>query len=153
MIVLTPVHDTRCAEAVLWELLHERPPEANISHMVMPSPDQHRRFVHNHPYRVWYIIWDNDLLSGIDSTDPIGACLLTNRNEVGIAILKKHQRHGYALNALRELLSMHEPLEAQIAERQGHFIANVSPYNEASINLFKAVGGVHIQNTYRIDYP
>ena len=44
------------AAHVLYALLKERRPEENISHMAMPSWEQHRAFVEAEPYDAWYLI-------------------------------------------------------------------------------------------------
>lgn len=127
----------------LYELLAERPQEANISHREMPSIEQHRQFVHRRPYRVWMLIENEE---GI----RVGAVYLTERNEVGVAILKAHQRRGYALAALQEFLRISDPLPPIPAVRAASFVAHVNPSNEASIRLFECLGGRHIASTYEL---
>lgn len=125
-----------------WKLLLERPEEANISHSGMPSMEQHWKFVLHSPYRVWYAILNQDQVK-------IGTILLTWRNEIGVAILKEHQRKGYAEAAIKQLMEMRKPADGIPGERSGHFLANVAPTNEASIALFNKLGKV-IQWTYRL---
>lgn len=116
----------------LFQLLKEREPHQSISHKKMPSLEEHVGFVKSKPYRAWYLAYvDNDF---------VGATYLSKQREIGVSIFKEHQRKGYAEAAIRELMRRHP----------GEFLANVNPANAASIALFKKLGGIHIQNTYRL---
>ncbi len=147
---LVNVYDTGMSGyAFLYKLIEERTAEESISHGEMPEYSEHVRFVNSKPYFAWYIIE-----AGIDvhaSIQKVGACLITHKNEIGIAIAKEHRRNGYARQALTKLLTMHDPLPAQPSKRGAHFVANINPGNEASIKLFTGLGARHIQNTYQFD--
>lgn len=132
------------AEEVLWQLLRERPPEANISHRHLPTREEHARFVASHPYRSWYLIQ-----AGAPPTF-VGGCYLTRHNEIGIAILQAYQRRGFARAAVLELLRTHDPLPAIAGERRGRFVANVAPGNAASQRFFASLGATVVQHTYEI---
>lgn len=127
----------------LYRLLEEREPDESITHAKMPTYEEHLAFVRSDPYRAWYIITDR----GVE----VGSCLLTHNNEIGITIAKEHRRKGYAREALVLLTKLADPLPASASVRNGHFIANINPANEASIKLFSKLGFRHIQNTYRLD--
>ena len=127
----------------LYQLLRERPSEATISHGAMPTFEQHRAFVTRQPYRKWFIIATGD-------GEWVGALNLTDRNEIGIAILKTHQRRGYAIAALQCLQVTVEPLQAEPGVRRGRFVANVALANNASHALFLKAGGEGIQITYEL---
>lgn len=126
-----------------WQLLEERPAEASISHRQMPTWRQHEAYVLNHPYVAWYAILNDDSFA-------VGTVLLTKHNEIGIAILRAHQRNGYAREAVSEIMRMHDAAPALPGERRGTFLANVNPNNPASIALFKSLGGRLIQHTYEL---
>jgi RimJ/RimL family protein N-acetyltransferase len=119
---------------LLWRCLAERPKRANISHDGMvPLWENHVDFVKVNPYREWYIIKifiDDEWMS-------CGNVYITNRNEVGISIIKQYQRRGIALSVLQKISADKE------------LIANIAPRNYPSQRLFKKLGFVHIQNTYR----
>lgn len=127
----------------LYKLLQEREPGESITHAKMPTFEDHRAFVRSDPYRAWYIISD----WGVD----VGSCLLTRNNEIGITIAKEHRRKGYASGALVLLTKLLDPLPASPSVRNGQWIANINPANEASIKLFAKLGFRHIQNTYQLD--
>ena len=122
------------ANALLYDLMKERPAYANISHKVLPSFDEHCEYVRGKPYRAWYVIEAGD-------GNRVGAVSLTHKNEVGIAILKDYQRKGYARRAIEELLRLYpeKPL-----------LANVAPANYSSQLLFLNLGGSLIQLTYEV---
>ena len=129
----------------LYRLLGERRPEESIAHRAAPTLEQHRRFFESHPYRAWYLVEAAEGAPGF-----VGACTLTNGNEVGVFVLRAFQRRGYARAALQELMRRHEPLPAIPAQRPGRFVANVNPANAASIALFQALGFRHVANSYEL---
>jgi RimJ/RimL family protein N-acetyltransferase len=120
----------------LWELLKERPPEANISHKEMPTFEEHIKFVDRMPYAVWYFINPDE-----DTNQILGSLYLTVDREIGIAVKRGFQGKGIGKGALKELFRIH----------RGPFYANVAPTNDASAAFFLANGFEHIQNTYKIE--
>ena len=125
---------------VLYQILKERPAKANISHKVMPTFQEHVRFVAGQPFRYWYLIKVDDCY--------VGALQAAKDNSIAIAILSGHEKHGYATEALRLFLDTHEPLPEIPAIRSGHFIANIAPGNEPSVALFRGLGCKLVQETY-----
>jgi RimJ/RimL family protein N-acetyltransferase len=131
----------------LYQLLAERPPEANISHRDMPTPEQHKQFVHRRPYAAWYLIEQHGRVDtlpesepGIPGSWPVGAVYLTQAREVGIFVLRVHWGKGHARAALEELRRLHP----------GPILANVAPGNERSHRFFQAAGGRLISQTYEL---
>ena len=49
----------------------------------MPSKKEHSRFVSAHPYRVWYLVYNNKSL--------IGSVYLHTDNSVGINFIEYHE--------------------------------------------------------------
>jgi len=134
MITLQDVRQHSDALKVLWQLLEERPPEANISHGGhLPEWTDHRAHVETHDHMGWYLI----MAEGI----PVGAVYITKKGEIGIGILKAHQRKGYAKAGIRAVMAKHPREE---------YLANVAPGNQISANLFWGLGGDIIQVTFRI---
>lgn len=115
----------------LFKLLAERDPVANISHKKMPSFEQHQHFVESAPYRAWYILFRDH--------EPIGATYLTDKNEIGIAILKSHQGNGYGKHAIRMLMDRHP---------SGRYLANIAPRNARSLAMFEGMGFELVQLTF-----
>jgi len=119
---------------LLYGCLSERPKVANISHDgKLPKFGDHVAFVESKPYREWYII-----KVMVDGTwMSCGNVYITKNNEIGIFILKYYQRRGIALSVVKRISTGKE------------VFANIAPKNYPSQKLFKKLGFVHIQNTYR----
>src|SRR5690242_5870948 len=93
---LTSVNGNPDAAPLLFELLLERPQHAWISHGEMPSRSAHEAFVQTHPFRYWYLIETEGTY--------VGAVECTYNNEIGVHILKRHQRKGYGEKAAQTFL-------------------------------------------------
>ena len=147
MIKLIPVHKAYRYVELLYEILQERTTDMSISHLAVPTFAEHRKFVASDPYRHWYFaILDDRMRNNI-----VGTAYLTMNNEIGIQVRRDHQRQGYGRELLAKLLAEHKPLPAEPGVRQGQFVANINPANEASIKLFTGLGAKLIQHTYRFD--
>lgn len=127
---LLSVYERPDRALVLYQLLEERDPSANISHKAMPSWEDHVRFVESKPYEAWYFI---------ENATIAGACYLSRQNEIGVAVFKAHQGNGYGPWAVQALMLKHG---------RRRYLANVSPHNERSAEMFEGLGFTHIQNTY-----
>lgn len=134
---MTPIHlvdvyaDTSLmAIPFLYDLLAERDPAANISHHEMPSYEEHRSFVEWKPYKAWYLIYLGE--------DRIGSVYLTDKDEIGISLLKGYHGNGYGKQAVYLLMQMHP------AKR---YLANIAPGNSRSIAMFEKLGFVFRQLT------
>ena len=121
----------------LYRLLAERPADANISHREMPTPEQHKQFVHRRPYAHWYLIEGN---IGGGPLALVGSIYLTHQREVGIFLLRQAWGRGNARAALWWLRRLHH----------GRILANVAPANKRSARFFQAAGGRLIQHTYEL---
>ena len=117
----------------LYELLAERKSKTFISHKIMPTWEEHVKFVKSKPYSKWYII--------NSGSKKIGTILLTFENEVGIFIKKNIQHKGAGTFALKLLVKENPHLR---------YLANISPKNKESIKFFKKNDFKLIQYTYEI---
>lgn len=132
------------AVEVLWDLLLERPDYANISHDGKPDRNRHVSFVLAHPYREWCLIMaEADGPADFTITQRwVGAVYITHQNEIGIAILKRYQRQGYARQAIDLMMQRHP---------RDHYLANVAPANHPSHRLWESFPEhAIVQLTYRI---
>lgn len=124
---------------VLHGLLDQR--RHAISHAGQPGYDAHRAFVFAHPYRAWYIVADGD--------GPSGAVYLTDRNEVGINMVR-----GLGPDTVRAVLDYvrgaHEPLPPVASVRGAGFFVNVPMSDDALRAALGALGHVEIQTTFRV---
>src|SRR5262249_40196581 len=126
-MVLTDIRYHEQGWQVAWQLLQERPPEANISHAGGVTVEAHRAFVQSYPYRNWFVI-DSDPVKdeqGVATTVPVGCVYVTKQNWIGIAILKGWKRLGYAERAIQNVIDFLPPLPAIPSERQGYYVAHV----------------------------
>lgn len=146
---LVPVERAMYGTAILWEIMVERsePSEhdTNISHKELPTRTDHENFVVNHPFWLWYLIMDANL------GKFVGQIRVSVRNEIGIGILKRYRRKGYATAALEELMATVTPQPYDPSMRRAGWVANINPKNSASVAFFEKHGFHHIQNTYLRD--
>lgn len=140
VVGLTTVYGDDIAMSVAYQLLCERESHENISHRKMPTWQEHLAFVGSKPYPEWWAIL-------VDSESPdcfeMPGCLyVTDRNEIGVGILKTYRRRGIAEAALRFLI---DPRKTR------PLLANINPANNASIALFAKLGfGGPVQVTYEL---
>ena len=118
----------------LYEMLKEREPNQSIS-FSMPTWENHVKFLDNKPYPHFYIIMENG--------EKVGNIYLTDHDEWGYFILKKHVGRGLGTKAFIELVKKHP---------KDYYYANINPDNEAAIHqAFDKFAGRLIQYTYKID--
>ncbi len=133
-VILQDVRQNSDALRVLWDLLEERPPEANISHGGhLPEWTDHQSHVEHHDHLGWYLI--------MAEGKPVGSVYITNRGEIGVAIFKSQHQKGYAMAGIKAVMEKHPRPE---------YLANVAPTNGPSHHLFQKLGGELIQYTYRV---
>jgi RimJ/RimL family protein N-acetyltransferase len=123
----------RRAPQFLYQLLQERKPHANISHRVMPTWQQHCKFIARRPYSAWYLV-----KSG---TEYVGAVYLTAANEIGVSILARWHGLGLGPRAVRTLMRKHG---------RRRYLANINPRNKRSIRMFRQIGFKIVQETYEL---
>lgn len=121
-MILRDVHSTLTAKHLLFALLKERRPEQSISHMSMPTWEEHVTFVRSQPYEHWYLIEADGYFRG--------SVYLTRQREIGVAIFEGCRGQHYAEDAVGELMRLHP----------GRFLANIAPGNAASLALFAKLG-------------
>ena len=150
MLSLVPVKEERGAAKILYEWLRVRSteddPYTNISHRVLPTWQQHLRFVHSEPFRLWVLIANNHA-----PRNYLGYIYGSERNEIGIYLGKDHRGQGIGTRALELFISEHKPLPALPSRRRGCWLANINPANEPSIRMFERLGFKRIpQVTYAL---
>lgn len=123
--------DREVASDILWMLLSERPPEANISHQQMPTLTEHLAFIEGRPYFVWYLV-------DVGEDRHVGAVYLTRMREIGVGILRRYRGNQYGRSAVHMLMERHP----------GRFLANVAPANYESQSMFLDMGFRMISQTY-----
>ena len=78
----------------------------------------------------------------------VGALECTDRNEIGVHILKKYQRDGYGTEAMKLFFRTHKPLPSVKAVRNGRWLVNVAPDNEEAKAFFRRLGFTKVQETF-----
>ena len=129
---LLDIYSLKEAPELLYELLLQRRPEANISHRSMPTYQAHLDFIASRPYQAWYIIEADG--------EFVGSVYLSKAREVGLFLFSQHQRKGYGRTVIEELLKLHP----------GRLLANIAPRNVTSQEFFRDLGFVLIQVTYEL---
>jgi len=96
----------------LYELLKKRDPIVNISHKVMPTMEEHEKFVSSNPYTKWCII--------LLENKKIGAAYLSKQDEIGVSFLPKYDSQINKKIVFTKLM--------KLIPRKKYF-ANVNPKN------------------------
>lgn len=130
------------ATEFLYELMKERDPEINISHKELPTYEEHRRFVHSMPYRLWYLIEQD--------AEWVGYISATANNEIGIVLRKQYRGIGIGPEAVLLLMRAHEPNPHRASLCNGRWLANIAPGNERSRRMFEGLGFRKIQETFAL---
>jgi RimJ/RimL family protein N-acetyltransferase len=117
----------------LFGLLSERDDITNISHIEMPTFNQHHWFLLTRPYLEWNLI--------VAAGERIGSIYVSRDHEIGIFILKAHRGKGYGKKAVDKVKERYKGCV---------LLANINPKNSPSIKMFEEEGFEHIQNTYRL---
>ena len=123
---------------ILYILLSKR--KYNISHSKLPSYIDHKNFVINSPYRIWYLIKK--------CKEFIGSVYITNENVISING-NKIDIDDYE-KILKSILSNHDPLKPIKSVRNKNFLINVNPSNKELIEFMKRRGMEHIQSSFLI---
>lgn len=139
-VTLTPVTSSPAHVAVLYQILHERPQKACISHERMPTLKEHKAFVAHHPYRVWYLIQVGE--------EVVGEVNAAWDNSVGISLLAKYRDKGYGGKAMRVFLETHQPAKAIPGQRNGHWLAHIALTNPMAKCFFRDLGFTPLQETW-----
>jgi hypothetical protein len=90
--------------------------------------------VKSRPYSRWYII--------THKRKKIGSIYLTKQNEIGIHLMRAHEKKTTYLESIRKLM---------IENPRNRYLANISPLNKKYIQLFVGLGFKLIQHTYELD--
>jgi len=133
--MLTQLREVTIQDAkLLFHLLKERPGYSNISHTKLPTFNNHLKFIQSKPYHKWYIVMGK----GLGNYRQVGSAYITDRDEIGIHVLRKFWSQGYAKSAVKDV--MRENPRKQ-------YYANIAPSNMISQKLFKKLGFRTLQYT------
>lgn len=123
----------------LYESLINR--EFNVSNIKIPSFDEHKNFVLNHPYRVWVIIQI--------SQKSVGTIYIQRDNTIGLHVDKNCSK--FIPKILKEIFQKWSPLPAIKSVRSNKFLINVASKDYSTARTLEKFGAKKIQTTYRFD--
>jgi len=113
--------------------------QSNISNMIPPSRKQHETFCLNHPYRFWFLVYEEKKLHG--------SIYITNENSIGINFLDiKNEYNG---EIVRYVLENINSMPAKPSLVQSNFYCNVAPNNKELIELLEELGAEVSQVSYK----
>ncbi len=121
---------------LLFEILKKR--THTISHKSLPTFQEHKKFVLNHPYRVWFIVKNK--------YDDIGTVYILKNNSIGINLFKEKTTATPWI--IKKILSKYKPLKEIKSVRAAEFDFNVSPGDADYISILKKMGARLAQSTY-----
>ena len=114
---------------ILYKLLEKK--RNTISHNQMPPYEDHKKFVFNHPYRSWMIIYDNNEVNG--------SIYIHNDNSIGLNLMYNLPNHELEA-ILNKITSEFAPLKEQKSVVPNYFFLNVSPDEKELIKSLNEIG-------------
>lgn len=136
MRLVSVYDDEETAAQVLYALLGERDPIANISHKELPSYPDHLVFIARRPYVAWYLIEGDD-----EDGAWVGAIYITAAGEIGLQLFEASRNRGYGSQAVKQLMALHP---------RPRYLANVAPANLPSQHFWLKFGFKPLQVTYEL---
>jgi hypothetical protein len=125
-------------EEELYELLRKR--QHCISHLRLPSFEQHCAFVKAHPYRAWFLVKRYN--------EAMGAVYLGHDNGIGLTAVGLESLVLAA--SLSFILENFDPLPEIKSVRASSFHVNVAPSDSLLEDFLRGSGALHIQSTFMI---
>lgn len=116
----------------LLELLKQK--KYAISHQLMPSLEEHIKFIKNNPYYFWAIIYTQNI--------KIGSIYILFDNSVGINLLKAFD--SLKSDVIKTFENKFTPLPAIKSVRTNVFSFNINPNDKETCEVFK-------KNNYFVD--
>ncbi len=123
---------------ILYQLLKKR--KYKISHTKIPDIKLHNKFVENHPYREWFIVFDNEEEIGtfyIKFDNSIGLNL-TIQNKENISLILNFVKNNFL--PLKEVSSLIPP----------YFYLNISSENSQLQCILDEMEIYKLQVSYKI---
>ena len=122
----------------LYFLLKSR--KYSVSHSKLPSMKEHRKFVTENPYLVWYLFYrDNNIL---------GSFYLQSDNSVGINLNKPNTDD--LLEIIKYVKTNYNPLPPIKSLRRSEFFLNVAAENLDLIEILKKLNKTEVQRSFVI---
>lgn len=123
---------------ILYDLLKNR--DFNISHSDIPTFDEHKMFVMNHPYRTWYLVKENN--------EFIGSFYIKIDNSIGINITNETQEN--IISILEFIKKNFTPLPQEKSMVPNYFYINIPALNLNLQNILNIINTPLLQVSYKI---
>jgi L-amino acid N-acyltransferase YncA len=123
---------------VLLKLLENR--DYSISHLNLPSKNDHLLFVKSKPYRYWAIVLEDNL--------PVGTVYIQSNNSIGLNLLQQKKQLVYKI--LRHIKTNFNPLKEVKSKAPPYFYVNISYANNKLGKILCELDASPIQVSYKI---
>ena len=134
---LEPIHPTETQIVELYDLLSRR--KHTISHQMIPSFGDHRKFVEQYSYRAWYLVKIDEMSVGSVYVQTDNSVGLNNLEELDASVIK------IIIDLVRERV---EPMAPIASVRYKEFFFNVSVSNTELMEKLGKIGYEPSQVTY-----
>jgi len=123
---------------VLLKLLEKR--DYSISHLNLPSKNEHLLFVKSKPYRYWAIVIEDNL--------PVGTVYIQSNNSIGLNLLQQKKQLVHKI--LRHIKTSFNPLKEVKSKAPPYFYVNISYANNKLGKILCELDASPIQVSYKI---
>ena len=123
---------------VLLKLLENR--DYSISHLKLPSKNDHLLFIKSKPYRYWAIVLEDNL--------PVGTVYIQSNNSIGLNLLQQKKQLVYKI--LRHIKTSFNPLKEVKSKAPPYFYVNISYANNKLGKILCELDASPIQVSYKI---
>ena len=125
-------------KTILFKLLKKR--QYKISHSRLPDINLHNKFVENHPYRAWFIVFDDQ--------EEIGTFYIKFDNSIGINLLMQTKENIEAiLSFVKNNFSPQSEVSSLIPP---YFYLNIAGDNCQLQCMLEDMGFYKLQISYKI---
>jgi L-amino acid N-acyltransferase YncA len=123
---------------VLLNLLENR--DYSISHLNLPSKNDHLLFVKSKPYRYWAIVLEDNL--------PVGTVYIKSNNSIGLNLIQQKKQLVYKI--LQHIKNSFNPLKEVKSKVPPYFYVNISYANNKLGKILCELDALPIQVSYKI---
>ena len=123
---------------VLLKLLENR--DYSISHLNLPSKNDHLLFIKSKPYRYWAIVLEDNF--------PVGTVYIQSNNSIGLNLLQQKKQLTHKI--LRHIKTSFNPLKEVKSKTPPYFYVNISYANNKLGKILCELDASPIQVSYKI---
>ncbi len=112
----------------------------SISHVKLPSFEEHRKFVLENPYIEWYLLFKSKKL--------LGSVYIHSDNSIGININLLNKEN--LIEIIKFIKDNHQPLPPIKSLRRGEFFINIPSNDLIFVEILKELNKSEIQRSFVI---